>query len=146
MSRASMPPPIVAWRFSAIKVSKEPEYQFYVVGRAAKIVIVYDRIELYGPTAMSSFQSLIAQATAVMRALALLVVLWLVSPAQAANIYVTSRFWGRTIIHIDGWIVPGDEKKFAQIASRYPAGSLSAAYALGILRWTGAISALDQAR
>src|SRR5580704_2302280 len=103
-----------------------------------------------------------------MRALALLVVLWLVSPAQAqdittqpgaasatpgwtlkqppppsppppqhdhtgdiarasygtANIYVTSRSFGGTIIHIDGPIDYGDEKRFADIASRYAAGTV----------------------
>jgi hypothetical protein len=133
---------------------------------------------------MSSFLSLVVQAAAVMRALAVLVVLWLVSPAQAvdnpsdlgpmydatpfnppspqissdsiwqgivhgalttvapppprhdpmannvrarygtAKIYVTSRFWGGTIIHIDGFINEGDEETFGRVASQYPAGTV----------------------
>ena len=73
---------------------------------------------------MSIVQSLIAQAAAVVRGLALLSALCLASPAQAADIYTRPRIWGGTIIHFDGMIVWGDEKKFAQIASRYPAGTI----------------------
>jgi hypothetical protein len=50
--------------------------------------------------------------------------LWLVSPAQAANIYVTTRFWGGANIHITGFVNVGDEKRFARIASQYPVGTI----------------------
>jgi hypothetical protein len=60
-----------------------------------------------------------------MRALLVLVALWLASPAHAANIYVTPRFWGGAIIHIDGVIGYGDEKRFVNIASQYPTGTCS---------------------
>jgi hypothetical protein len=61
---------------------------------------------------MSSSLSLIGQTAAVMRALALFATLWLVSPAQAADIYA-SQLLGTTI-HIDGPIEFGDEHKFAK--------------------------------
>ena len=73
---------------------------------------------------LHSSQSLMAQTGAVMRALAVLVLWWLVSPAQAADIYATSRFWGGTIIHLEGWINQGDDQKFARLASRYPTGTI----------------------
>jgi hypothetical protein len=80
--------------FSFLKVGQQ-EYQFYVVGRVAIFVIVCDRIEFSTALPMSSSLSLIAQTAAVMRALALLTTLWLVSPAQAADIYA-SQLLGTT--------------------------------------------------
>ncbi len=52
-----------------------------------------------------------------MRALAVLLLSWLVSPAQAADIYAFNLL-GTTIIRIDGTIMPGDEQKFARL--NYP--------------------------
>jgi hypothetical protein len=58
------------------------------------------------------------------RCLSLLAALCLATPGQTANIYVTARLFGGTIIHIDGRINEGDEKNFAHIASRYSAGTI----------------------
>ena len=74
---------------------------------------------------MSISQSLIAQAAAVMRALSAMMPLWLVSPAQAADVYVTF-IWGRPVIHVEGVILPGDEKKFAQFSINMPLSGLLA--------------------
>ena len=90
---------------------------------------------------MSISQSLIAQAAAVMRALSAMMPLWLVSPAQAADVYVTF-IWGRPVIHVEGVILPGDEKKFAQFSYQYatvrpsgPGGEITTAIAIGKMIW-----------
>ena len=90
---------------------------------------------------MSISQSLIAQAAAVMRALSVLMLLWLVSPAKAADIYSYNN-WGTTIIRIDGMIQPGDEKQFARL--KYdnavvrlsgPGGAVGPAVEIGKMIW-----------
>jgi hypothetical protein len=45
----------------------------------------------------------------------LLGLLFFAVPTEAAEIYVTRSIWGRHIIHIDGQINSGDEKKLAAI-------------------------------
>ena len=76
-----------------------------------------------------------------MRALSALMPLWLVSPAQAADVYVTF-IWGRPVIHVEGVILPGDEKKFAQFSYQYatvrpsgPGGEITTAIAIGKMIW-----------
>jgi hypothetical protein len=62
---------------------------------------------------MSSFRSLSVQAAAVMRALAVLVFLWLMSPAQAASIHVIDEN-GKQGIVVGGIIVNGDDDEFSR--------------------------------
>ena len=47
--------------------------------------------------------------------IAVFVALLLAAPAMAANIYVTTSMWGNHVVHIDGHLNLGDEKK----SSRY---------------------------
>jgi hypothetical protein len=54
------------------------------------------------------------RAVAVMRALVVLVLLWLASPAQAANINVVDGN-ERQGITIEGWINAGDDERFARV-------------------------------
>ena len=55
-----------------------------------------------------------------MRALLIALILSLASPANAAEIYVTTRIFSPGIhINIDGQIYPGDEKKFVAVFERY---------------------------
>jgi hypothetical protein len=80
-----------------------------------------------------------------MRALAVIVFLWMVSPAHAAEMYVSARWFGGTIIHIDGTINFGDEKKFAAFTHYDPAttivqldslgGSVVSAVEIGRMIW-----------
>jgi hypothetical protein len=61
-----------------------------------------------------------------MRAL-IAVMLSLASPANAAEVYVTTRIFSPGIhINIDGRIYPGDEKKFEAILERYAKSHLDA--------------------
>jgi hypothetical protein len=66
-----------------------------------------------------------------MRFLVLLMVLWLASPAGAAEFYVSARRFGGTIIHIDGPIYLGDEKKFAAYTQYDPESTVVQLNSLG---------------
>ena len=61
---------------------------------------------------MSSSQSLIVQAAVVTRVLAVLMVLWLVNPAQVVSLHVIDEN-GKQGIVIDGPIVKGDDDEFS---------------------------------
>jgi hypothetical protein len=77
-----------------------------------------------------------------MRALALRVVLWLVSPAQAAAISV-HYVWGIPVVDIDGEIELGDAKKFSRFLGSEGAtvrlnsmgGNVAAAIEIGEMVW-----------
>ena len=76
-------------------------------------------------------------------ALAVLLALWLVSPAQAADITVYKTFLGPIIIRIDGAIQYGDEKKFEPLRYNYavvrlsgPGGNVYSAVEIGKMVWT----------
>jgi hypothetical protein len=47
--------------------------------------------------------------------IAVFAALLLATPAVAANVYVTTSMWGNHVVHIDGWLNLGDEKKVAAI-------------------------------
>ena len=68
----------------------------------AIFVIIFNSIEFSRAYCRSSSQSLIAQTAAVMRVLALPATLWLVSPAQAAEITAYQPVVGPPIINIAG--------------------------------------------
>jgi Clp protease len=62
-----------------------------------------------------------------MRALLIALMLSLASPANAAEVYVSTRIFSPGIhINIDGRIYPGDEKKFEAVLERYAKSYLDA--------------------
>ena len=76
-----------------------------------------------------------------MRAPAVIAALWLTTPAEAADIY-TTQLLGTTIIHIDGVIQFGDEKKFAPLNYNYAVvrlasegGNVYSAIEIGRMVW-----------
>jgi hypothetical protein len=79
-------------------------------------LLIISRPELAGRCVeqLHSSQSFIAQAGAVMRALAVLVFLWLVSPAQAASMHVIDEN-GKQGIVVEGLIATGDNDEFSRL-------------------------------
>ena len=73
-----------------------------------------------------------------MRALLIALMLSLACPANAADIYVTTRIFSPGIhININGPIYPGDEKKFEAVLDRYAKSHIDA-----MVDWTACTSAL----